>query len=98
MKDQIESDVVKVQEAITTRLVDRNELDTLKTFYEEKLLGIKNQFDAQLEMNRQLAEINEYLGRQVIKDITSDKNLTKNIKSPFISAIRINHVLLEITY
>jgi len=65
MKERIESDVVKVQGAISSRMVDKDELETLKKSYEEKLLAMKSQFDAQLEMNRQLAEINEYLGRQV---------------------------------
>lgn len=67
MKDKIESEVIRLREAISNQFVERTDLNQLKDSYEIQLTHLQNKFEAQLEMNRQLAEINEQLGKQVLK-------------------------------
>ena len=64
MKEKIESEVSVLKEAISKNFVDKSEVDQLKANYEIQIADLTNKFEDQLEMNRQLAEINEYLGKQ----------------------------------
>ncbi|OXA59969.1 hypothetical protein Fcan01_04606 [Folsomia candida] len=75
MKDKIESEVIRLREAISNQFVERTDLNQLKDSYEIQLTHLQNKFEAQLEMNRQLAEINEQLGKQF-----KDRDLINSIR------------------
>jgi hypothetical protein len=77
MKDKIEGEVIHLREAISKQFVDRKDLQSLKASYEIQLDNLQQKFEAQLEMNRQLAEINEQLGKQV--EIWKYVKMTKNL-------------------
>lgn len=65
MKERIEAEVAHLKEAITTQFVDKADLEAIRARYEIQVAEMRNKFESQLEMNKQLADINEQLGKQL---------------------------------
>jgi len=61
---KLEEEISRLKEGILNQFVDKDVIASVKAQYEVQLAELKSQFDAQADLNNELAEVNSALGQK----------------------------------